>query len=125
MKKTENLGRAGAALRRRLHDAAAKAGRLDVLREACKLTDRLSEVRAILKKEGLLNAKGEKHPLLAEEVKLSAQLRLYLKMLDLGERRGPGRPAASEGWDRERERLEALARFKEGKRKQREQLAQA
>lgn len=121
MTRPKGLGKAGWAVWRRHRVAAGKAGRLDALMEASKLADRLGEVREALAAEGLVNAKGEKHPLLAEEVKLSGQFRLYLTLLHASEKRAPGRPATSEGWDQGK--VEAIERLRQRYTRKREHLS--
>jgi len=96
----KSLGKDGRRLWRSIADEADIQGAQELLFEMCATVDRLSQVRAELKKTGLTiqGAKGTiRNPLLTTEIQLQAQYGRFWKLLGLadpdpGDRRPPGRP---------------------------------
>jgi hypothetical protein len=102
-KPTTTLGKHGAALWRWLctefgDPAAVGVGPL--ASELCQLQDRLLGIRAEIAKSGLVNSRGQKNPLIAEEVRVSGQLLRVWKALGLSDDARPknpvGRPSSGD-----------------------------
>jgi hypothetical protein len=86
-KAPRDLGKPGRALWRWLQQNYELAGTEPLLRELCRLEDRLAEVRGVLAAEGIMpgKLKGRRHPLADSEVKLSGQYMRVWRTLGLAD----------------------------------------
>lgn len=104
MKPPKDLGTAGKALWRWCVQQGDVSGTEPLLGELCRLADRLTELRALLAKDGAIIREAgriRKHPASDLEPKISGQFQKVWKLIGLAdpppaERRPVGRPPAGE-----------------------------
>jgi len=103
--KKPTLGTAGRKLWQEISKDSDIEGAEPLLTELCVVADRLAEIRTILKRDGLVTAKGRKHPLCDMEARLSGHYATLWKLLGLADdpnepKRPPGRPTELERQER-------------------------